>query len=192
MAKTPVMGTAQQVQLVPIAGPQSQMVPGTQAVVKADGTFTINGVLPGRYFLRVPWTMRSATVAGRDVLELPFEISGDRNVTGVEITVTDRTTEVSGTLTDAAGNPLGNRPVMIAPSDQQQWFPGTRRIAIATTGPYGRYTFRVPPGDYVVGPAADLENGAHYDPQVLGLLMATGSHVAVTEGNSAQRDFRLK
>lgn len=192
MAKTPAFGTAQQVQLVPLAGPQNQMVPGTQAVIRADGTFTINGVLPGRYFLRVPWTMRSATVAGQDVLELPFEISGDRNATGVEITVTDKTTEVFGTLTDAAGNPLGNRLVTIAPSDQQQWFPGTRRIAIATTGPYGRYTLRVPPGDYVVGPIADLENGSQYDPQVLGLLMTTGSRVTVTEGDSAQRDFRIR
>jgi uncharacterized protein (DUF2141 family) len=192
MAKTPAVGTAQQVQLVPLAGQQSQLAPGAQAAIRADGTFSVNGVLPGRYFLRVPWTMRSATVAGQDVLELPFDISGDRNVTGVEITVTDKTTEVSGTLTDAAGNPLGNRLVTIAPSDQQQWFPGTRRIAIATTGPYGRYTLRVPPGDYVVGPIADLENGSQYDPQVLGLLMATGSHVTVTEGDSAQRDFRIR
>ena len=191
MAKTPAVGTAQQVQLVPLAG-QNQLAPGAQAAIRADGTFTVNGVLPGRYFLRVPWTMRSATVAGQDVLELPFDISGDRNVTGVEITVTDKTTEVSGTLTDAAGNPLGNRLVTIAPSDQQQWFPGTRRIAIATTGPYGRYTLRVPPGDYVVGPAGDIENGAQYDPQVLNMLLATGSHVTVTEGNPAQRDFRLR
>ena len=192
MAKTPAMGTAQQVQLVPLAGPQNQIAPGAQAVIRADGTFTINGVLPGRYFLRVPWTMRSATVAGRDALELPFEISGDRNVTGVEITVTDKTTEVVGTLTDAAGNPLGNQLVAIAPANQQQWFPGSRRIVTATTGPYGRFTLRVPPGDYVVGPIGDVENGSQYDPQVLGLLMTTGSHVTVAEGDSAQRDFRIR
>lgn len=192
MAKAPAVGTAQQVQLLPLAGQQNQIAPGAQAVIRADGTFTINGVLPGRYFLRVPWTMRSATVAGQDVLELPLEISGDRNVTGVEITVTDRTTEVSGTLTDAAGNPLGNRMVTIAPIDHQQWFPGTRRIAMATTGPYGRYTLRVPPGDYVVGPIDDMENGSQYDPQVLGLLMTTGSRVTVTEGAAAQRDFRIR
>lgn len=193
MARPPALQAGQrQVQLVPLAGPQNQVAPGMQAALRADGGFTINGVLPGRYFLRVPWTMRSATVAGQDVLELPFEISGDRNVTGVEITVTDRTTEVVGTLTDAAGNPLGNQLVAIAPTNQQQWIPGSRRIVTATTGPYGRFTLRVPPGDYVVGPIGDVESGSQYDPQVLGLLMATGSRVTVTEGDSAQRDFRIR
>jgi hypothetical protein len=80
----------------------------------------------------------------------------------------------------------------IAPADQQQWIPGSRRIVTATTGPYGRYTLRVPPGDYVVGPVGDIDNGAQYDPQVLNALLATGSHVTVTEGNSAQRDFRIR
>jgi hypothetical protein len=126
------------------------------------------------------------------VVELPFDVTGDGNITGVEITVTDKTTEVFGTLTDAAGNPLGNRLMLIAPIDQQQWVPGSRRIATASTGPYGRYTFRVPPGDYVVGPVDDLESGLQYDPQVLTQLSTTGSRVTVTEGSTTQRDFRVR
>lgn len=193
MVRPPALQAGQrQVQLVPLAGPQNQVVPGMQASLRADGSFTINGVLPGRYFLRVPWTMRSATASGQDVLELPLEIAGERHVTGVEITVTDKTAEVFGTLTDPAGNALGNRLMAIAPADQQQWIPGSRRIVTATTGPYGRYTLRVPPGDYVVGPVGDIESGAQYDPQVLNVLLATGSHVTVTEGNPAQRDFRVR
>ena len=136
--------------------------------------------------------LQAATLGGQDILEIPFEVAGDRNVTGVEIIVTDKESEVSGTLTDGAGNPLGNRQMVIAPTDQQRWIPGSRRILTATTGPYGRYTFRVPPGDYVVGPVTDLENGAQYDPQVLTGLMGTGSHVSVIEGNPSQRDFTVR
>ena len=191
MTRPPALQASQsQVQLTPVPGLQN--VPNASAPVAPDGTFTLKGVLPGRYFLRVPWTMQSATLSGQDIMELPFDVAGDRNVTGVEITVTDKTTEVFGTLTDAAGNPLGNRQMAIAPIDQQQWVPGSRRIATASTGPYGRYTFRVPPGDYAVGPVDDLESGLQYDPQVLSLLIATGSRVTVTEGSTTQRDFRIR
>ena len=191
MTQMPALQTGQsQVNLSPVPG--SQNLPSMQGAVKPDGTFTIKGVMPGRYFLRVPWTMRSATLSGQDVLELPFEVSGEKDVTGLGIIVTDKTTEVTGTLSDASGNPLGNRPVIIAPVDQQHWIPGSRRIVTATTGPYGRYTFRVPAGDYVVGPVDDLENGGRYDPQVLTALSTSGSKVTVTEGGSVQRDFRVR
>ena len=191
MTQMPALQAGQsQVNLSPVPG--SQNLPSMQGAVTPDGTFTIKGVMPGRYFLRAPWTMRSATLSGRDLLELPIEVSGEKDVTGVEITVTDKTTEVTGTLTDASGNPLGNRLVIIAPVDQQQWIPGSRRILTATTGPYGRYTFRLPAGDYVVGPVDDLENGGQYDPQVLTSLSTSGSKVTVTEGGSVQRDFRVR
>jgi hypothetical protein len=58
--------------------------------------------------------MRSATFSGHEVLELPFEVSAE-HATGLEITVTDTTSEVTGTLTDASGNPLWNRLVILAP-----------------------------------------------------------------------------
>ena len=49
MASPPALQAGQrQVQLVPLAGPQNQVAPGMQAALKADGTFTLNGVLPGR------------------------------------------------------------------------------------------------------------------------------------------------
>jgi len=50
----------------------------------------------------------------------------------------------------------------------------------------------VPPGDYVVGPVDDLENGGQFDPQVLTALSTSGSKVTVTEGGSVQRDFRVR
>ena len=191
MAQVPALQAAQsRVQLTPVPGLQN--VPNVTATVGPDGAFTLTGVLPGRYFLRVPWTMQSATLSGQDLVELPFEVAGDRNITGVQITVTDKRTEVFGMLTDAAGNPLGNRLVAIAPLDQEQWIPGSRRIATASSGPYGRYTFNVPPGDYVVGPVDDLESGLQYDPQVLTQLATTGSRVTVTEGSTTQRDFRVR
>ena len=191
MALPPALQAAQsRVQLTPVPGLQN--VPNVTAPVGPDGTFTLMGVLPGRYFLRVPWTVQSATLSGQDLVELPFDVAGDRNITGVEITVTDKASEVFGTLTDAAGNPLGNRLMAIAPIDQQQWVPGSRRIATASTGPYGRYTFKMPPGDYVVGPVDDFDSGLQYDPQVLTQLATTGSRVTVTEGSTTQRDFRVR
>ena len=190
MTRSPNLQGGQSLQLVPIPGVQTAQNP--QSSMGPDGTFTIKGVLPGRYFLRMPWTVRSATLSGQDVFEVPFDVLGDRNLTGLQVTVTDKTTEVVGTLTDSSDNPLGNRLVVIAPVDQRYWVPGSRRILTTNTGPYGRYTFRVPPGDYVVSPAEDFENGAEYDPEFLAALSGTGSRVTVTEGSSVRQDFRAQ
>jgi hypothetical protein len=177
-------------QLAPSSGPNLGSVPA--AAIARDGTFTFKGVIPGRYFVRGPWTMRSATLSGKDVLEVPIDVSGEGHITGLELTVTDKITEVIGVLTDSSGNPIGNHTIVIAPANEALWVPGSRRIMTATTGPYGRYTFRLPPGDYIVSPVDGFENGAQYDREFLAALSSTGSRVRLDEGGSIRRDFQIR
>jgi protocatechuate 3,4-dioxygenase beta subunit len=162
------------------------------ASIADDGSFVLKGVVPGRYFVRAAWTMSAATLGGADLLDLPLDVKGDRDISGLEITVTDRITQVHGTLTDVSDKPMGNHMVVVASTDQRYWLPGSRRITAATTGPYGRYTFRLPPGDYVVGAVADFESGIQYDPEFLADLMTTGARVTLEEGRSVEQNLRTR
>lgn len=170
----------------------SQLGPMPQSTVAADGTFTMKGVVPGRYYVRAPWTMSSVTLGAEDLFDLPFDVKGDKDLAGLEVTVTDKTAELHGTLLDASENPVSNYMVVVASVDERYWFPGSRRVLTATSNAYGRYTFRVPPGEYLVRPVADLENGAQYDPEVLAVLASSASRAKVEESGSVQRDFRVK
>ena len=191
MAQPPNLPNSQlTLQVAPLSGAQLGSVP--PATVAKDGTFIFKGIMPGRYFVRAPWWLRSATLSGRDVLELPIEVSGEGNITGLELTATDKFTEVIGTLTDSSGNPIGNHVVVIAPANEGLWVPGSRRIMTATTGPYGRYTFRLPPGDYIVSPVEGFENGTQYDREFLAALSGTGAKVRLEESGSVRRDFQIR
>ena len=96
------------------------------ATVDASGRFTMKGVPPGRYSLRgnAPagaggpgvgaggamqaggsgnWVLASSMAGGRDSLDFPLVIGPNVNVSDALVTFADRTTELSGTLQDAAG-----------------------------------------------------------------------------------------
>lgn len=167
--------------------------PSPQARVTPDGRFTLNGISPGRYTLRLSGGLeKSAVVDGVDTLDFPLNFTAEHDITDAVITATDKLTELSGTLTDAAGKPAVEYTVVLAAADSRYWTPGSRRILVGRLGPDGRYTFRnMPAGDYLVAAAADLDNGGQYDPEFLKSLANASVHVVVAEGAKQTQDLRV-
>jgi len=100
----------------------------------ADGTFEIGGILPGTYTIetRIPgparWWPHSAVVDGMDLLDFPptFD-AGSIDVTGVVLTLSDRFTELSGTV-EVPADPAATDPaVLVFPADRVFWRPRSRR-----------------------------------------------------------------
>ena len=161
------------------------------AAVGPDGRFTITGVSPGRYVLRGAGNLKSAIVLGRDSLDFPFEVTGDRDITDAVLTVTDKFTDLSGTITDSTGKPAYDATVIAAAADPQYWTPGSRRILTSRPGPLGRYAFRnLPPGTYYLAVVTDLDPGGQFDPELLKTLTA-GVRVTLTEGGKLLQDLRM-
>ena len=165
-----------------------------QAEVGPDGRFSLKGVSPGRYVLRVNvGNLKSSIVNGQDTLDFPLEFTGERDVTDAVITVTDTASELSGTLMDAAGKPATDYMIVAASSDERFWAPGSRRVVVSRPGPDGRYIMRgLPPGAYMVAVVMDLENGAQYDPEFLRSLPNAGVPVIIGEGAKMTQDLRVK
>jgi hypothetical protein len=175
------------------AGPGMMSSPPS-AQVEPDGRFTLTGVLPGRYFLRGSiGVLKSAVAGGHDAADLPLDFTGERDITDAVITVTDQSSELSGTIFDAAGKPAPDYTVMVASTDSKYWIPSSRRVVMSRPAPDGRYMFRsLPPGEYVLAVIADFEQGTQYDPEFLKSLATGAMRVSITEGGKVSQDLRVR
>jgi hypothetical protein len=177
--------------------------PVPQAQVQPDGRFTLEGVAPGRYILRatgggggtpgsLPIVQKSAIVNAEDTMDVPIEFTADQDLAGAVITMTDRLSELNGTLTDSTGKPGNDYTIIVASAETRFWTPGSRRILTTRPGPDGKYTFRsVPPGEYTIAAVTDLEPGGQYDPEFLKAVAGASIHVTITEGTKKTQDLRV-
>ena len=70
-------------------------------VVDESGRFQMKG-LSGRVLFRVGapgWNLKSVTLNGVDITDMPFDARPSSNVSGLEITLTNRQTSLSGMVT---------------------------------------------------------------------------------------------
>lgn len=125
--------------------------PFLRGPVSDSGEFTIPRVPGGRYVLTIapptPWVVLSSIIDGRDTLDSPLDLAAD--VQGAVITVTDRETNLRGTVKGDDGAATRAAVVVFA-DDRSQWSPGsTRRVRVVTAGPGGSFTMTgLPPGAY--------------------------------------------
>ena len=136
--------------------------------------------------------MKSAMLNGQDILDVPLVVEGDRDVTGMVITLTNQLSQLSGLLTDATGAAASDCTIVVAAADRRYWTPASRRILTARPGLDGRYTFNgLPAGDYLVAAVTDIEPGSQFDPDFLNELAGAAVHVTVTDGGKQTRDLRI-
>jgi hypothetical protein len=173
--------------------------PGAIAAAR-DGSFAFASVPPGRYRL-VPtvrdgdvqrgWMVKSATVAGRDVLETPFTVTRGQNVTDATIALSDVSGRVSGAAVNEAGRPAIGYTVLIFPADPQLWGAHSPRIRGARATTDGDYTIAgLPRGDYLLAVVDDVEPDEWSDPATLQRLAATATRITIGEGEKKTQDVR--
>lgn len=184
--------------LTPIGAQKNELGVVGPAAVDAAGRFTIKGASPGRYRLTVMGGMptghslASAVFGGQDILDIPLEMTGAPGPGDGLVTLTTKTTELTGTLQDAAGQPASGFTVIVFPSDERFWAPESRRIQGVRPATDGRYQVRnLPPGDYRLVVVSDVEPGRWFDPAFLRQL---GGFAMVTLGSGGRvvQDFRVK
>jgi protocatechuate 3,4-dioxygenase beta subunit len=159
-----------------------------------NGSFEIDNVMPGRHYLRVSgqgaWTLKSVSVGGRDVTDQPFELKTGQDVGNITVVMTDRSTELAGTVRDAAGNTGGGLTVIAFSTDPQYWRPQSREIQVSRTDQNGAYRLRnLPPGDYQIAVVDDVEQGEWYDPSYLQELLRSARPVTLDEGDRKTLDL---
>ena len=181
-----------------------------------NGAFAVDNLLPGKHYIRIvgggaqgqgqgqaqagrggqgqgQWTLKSVLVAGQDVTDQPVDLKPGQNVDNVTIVLTDRSTEVTGTVRDTRNAPMTAITVIAFSTDQQYWRAQSRQIEAVRTDSTGAFRFRgLPPGDYFIVPVDGVEQGEWFDPAYLEQARAGASRLTVREGEKKTQDLTLK
>jgi hypothetical protein len=156
-----------------------------------DGTFAVHGVMGGTHVLvleglPIPWCVENVTYRGQDITDTGLQADSGQRLSDVSITVTDRATEVSGTVRDAGGRVVPEARVLFAPVPAGLWPLASRRYARAITDASGHYSVRgLPIGEYKALAALELGDRDMYRRDILRTVREQG--VAISLENEQAR-----
>lgn len=184
---------------VPIDADQSTASPAN-ADIRDDWSFAVNGVNGPRrlQLLRVPakWTLREIRVRGIDVADRVLAFgTKDQSLTDVEVVLTDRINEVSGTIVDDHAKPAPGSHLIVFAPDRDRWYPSSRYLRQATAGADGAITLPgLPPGTYYAAAVARLPadgDDAWQDPAFLESLIPHVSTFTLGDGQKQVLNLKL-
>ena len=165
--------------------------------LESDGRFTFPNVVPGQYRLRSAsgvsgWRVKSALAGGRDAVDMPIEIGPGADVSSIQVTFTDRSSALSGTVQNAMGQPTADHMVILFAAEEQYWTPQSRRIQATRPTTGGRFNFAtLPAGEYRLAAVTDVEPGTWYDPAFLRQLLAASLPVSLADGQTRTQDLKV-
>jgi len=178
---------------------------------KEDGTFTVRGLVPGRYQLSVTgkamrvntmipgmlpaetgWVVKSIRWREQELADSGLEMQADMPVSGVVVTLTDRPTQLGGTVIDTEGRPTGAFPIVVFSTDRAQWEHGSRRVLQAQPASDGRFSvIGLPAGDYYVAAVTRLEPGDLSNRRFLEELLPASLRITIRDGEKKTQDLKL-
>jgi hypothetical protein len=160
--------------------------------INADGSATINNVVPGEYTASMDFArakdlyVKEIRYGRADILDTPVMIAAPPET--VTVVLSNRGGQIEGTLTDAASHPVRLAEVILIPEQRDQ-----KRLFKSTQSDLnGHFVFRaLPPGSYKLFSWEALERRAYFDPNVLALFESQGRAVRVEESSKNTADIRM-
>ena len=200
---TPPPFRPEQVQIFPQAADMGvTMMGGGPVKVNDDYTFEINSLYDRRLIrasagagMGTPsgWYLKSVIYDGADVIDSGIEFTPGRAYEGLQIVFTQKTTDLSGLVTDDRGKPVLDVSVVIFPSNRELWNGQSRYIRTLRPDTNGRYNVKsLPPNDdYLVIAVQNLESGQGGDPEFLNRAREQAASFSLTEGETKAVDVKV-
>jgi hypothetical protein len=180
--RTAVMG--------PAAGP-----PPRPPQWNPDGTFRIDGIMPGEYRVEAcciggPQTntyVKEIRLGSLDLLAHPLMISGPVPES-LEVVFGEGAGEITGTVQAESQNVPANVSVVLIPDGRDRH----DLYKMAATDAAGHFTFRsVAPGSYKVFAWDDIERNSWFDADVLRSYEASGMPAKLSESGTVTLNLKL-
>jgi protocatechuate 3,4-dioxygenase beta subunit len=138
------------------------------------------------------WTLKSVSVNGQDITDVPTEFPVGQTIGGMQIVLTKKISTLSGQITDAKGNPVLDATVVAFPSNEKLWTFQSRFIKAARPDQDGRYRMTaLPAEDYLLVAVQGLEDGQAGDPEFLASIKELGTKLALGDGETRAVDVKL-
>jgi len=172
--------------------------PGGSGTVKADGSFDLKGLTGTRAFrvmgLPQGWTLKAAKLNGQDVTDTGVEFKGSEALTGLELVVTSKTTQIDGSVKDSSGNAVKDYTVVVFSDEPQKWAaPQSRYISGVRPDTEGRFQVKnLPAGGYYAVAVDYIAQGEWGDPDLLERLKSKATHITLDEGETKSIDLKIE
>jgi len=172
----------------------------TRPEAGGDDHFTIDGLLPGEYVLRIVGlsprqAVKSVIVGGADYTTRRFDAAAGQDFNNVVITYTDRIAAIAGGV---QGDPGVDRlmTVIAFPADRDQWtgygFTPSRFRAVPVSNA-GTYKIdNVPAGAYLLVAVDSAASRRWQDPAFLDAASKVAARVTLGWGETVSQDLRLR
>jgi hypothetical protein len=170
------------------------------ADIHADWSFDIAGVSGPRrlQLLRAPvgWALSDVRVNGISVIDRPLSFGRiDQSLRDVEVVLTDRVSEVRGTVRDDHDQPVPGSTVIVFSTDRDRWYASSRFFRASTVSAGGAFTMiGLPFGTYYAAAVARLPTegeDAWQDTTFLNTLLTRTTTVTIREGQKQSLDLHL-
>jgi hypothetical protein len=178
---------------VAIAG--SSGTPGTQGIIREDGTFSARVILGQHFFFTIfrmspGWMIKSVMLDGEDITDVPLPARD--TISGVRITVTDKLPAVTGRVTNGRGDNVSQYVVVIQAAEERQPLLAARSLRTATADGSGRFqVIGLRPGRYVATAVEFIEQNNQYSPEFQRQLRQTGREFTLGDAQTISIDLRL-
>lgn len=194
---------ADQVQIFPQPMEMSMNVMGGGPTrVNDDFTFEMTGLFDRRLIrasasgntgMNTGWYLKAIMIESEDVTDTGVEFTPGRAYEGLQVIFTQKTTDLSGMVTDDRNRPVLDATVIVFPGNRDKWTIQSRFIRSARPDTSGRYNIRnLPPADdYMVIVVRNLEPGQAGDPDFLTRAREEAKSFSLNEGETKAVDVRL-
>ena len=157
--------------------------------VNDDGTFELRG-LAGPQMIRIGnapsgWVLKSITLEGEDITDTPFDFKTGRDLSSLAVTLSDKVSDLSGTVSDPGGQPVKDYVVVVFPDDSKLWGGQSRYVRTARPNQDGTFDIKgLPPAKYLAIAVDSLETGTQNDPTVLERLRPGANSFTLADGQN--------
>jgi hypothetical protein len=165
--------------------------------VKADGTFELRG-LSGTRIVRVTnipagWMLKSVRVNGNDITDTGMDFKSGEAITGVDVTLTSKVTEVNGTVKDGSQQ-VKDYTIVVFSDEPQKWsVPNSRYVTGTRPDQQGRFQIKnLPSGGYYAIAVDYLAQGEWNDPEVLERLKSKATSFSLDDGQTKTLNLTLR
>ena len=176
--------------------PEAGSLGPAAGTIKEDGTFEVRGV-QGKRRLRAGgfprgWYLKSIMHNGQDITDTTVDVLAGQDLSGVEIHLTQKAAEISGTVQSSKGAATSDYVVLLFPPESERWEWPSRFVHVARPDQTGRFTISgVPEATYLAVALEYVEPGEEGNPEFLEKLKPLGTRVSVAEGEKKTLTLKL-
>ena len=180
--------------------PDGQLTSARTAPVDDRGAFSVAGIHPDTYEIVVllpsamaqQWMVGSVTAGGVDLRDQPLTFERG-SIGDVTLTLTDRRTEVAGTLTTSNGAPTSDCFVIAFPDARALWHPRSPRVRVVRPNADGTFSLRdLPAGAYRLAALTDVDGEEWRQPSFLEALLGSSVPIVVKDGATTRQDLQVQ